>query len=371
MKLVVTNQYHLLQDQIVKRKVVKENQEENVKRRRERVKRNTVKEKQEENGEKKDVNIIFSITIYYMSSLVTDMGNMNLNPSEIQSSNGIKWTITKIPKSENVWNKIKDWNNDAINKVMNSNDGFGDSTYMIILRQMMGDSDDEELSDDANNITTKSYKDWIDAIEKVFFEYKCDFEENYEKLKKRDDDYYKVPKQKALCNRIDKNEIYIPNFNSKNGENLFVKIKKVKGEKLLGILTPEQKRKEDFKQRQKEMDINEEFLFKNVKGIKKRMVDIEGPPYSYNNFEELVGTIHNVAEYYVMRKDKETGEEKEIYKVFRHQKEKVDKLVNSLKKKKAAKKAAKKSSNSKSGGRKTRNKKRKRKRKTRRKRRRK
>jgi hypothetical protein len=154
---------------------------------------------QDENGKRKEkpvVNIIFSLTIYYMDKLGTKFDT-------ITSKNGIKYDLFRLDKDTGVdkyleGKKFK-WNDNVIHSAWNK---LGEE----VMRMMKAQVPDSK-------ITEKNYQQWVDVVEDVFKEYKCD------------------PNVKdALCNYIDKKPILIPNyqFSDDNDEHQYIKIQHAK-----------------------------------------------------------------------------------------------------------------------------------------------
>lgn len=121
----------------------------------------------------------------------------------ITSKNGIKYDLFRLDKDTDVekflqGKKFK-WNDDVIYSAWNK---LGEEV-MGIMKSQFPDG----------KITEKNYQQWVDVVEDVFTEYKCN------------------PNVKdALCNYIDKKPILVPNhkFTEDNDEHQYIKIQHVK-----------------------------------------------------------------------------------------------------------------------------------------------
>ena len=120
----------------------------------------------------------------------------------ITSKNEIKYDLFKLDKDTDVdkfleGKKFK-WNHDVITGAWKNVEGNENFLFMTIQKDVFA---------------KKDYKQWIDGVEEVFLEYKCD------------------PNVKdAICNYIDKKPILIPNhkFSEDNDEHQYIKIQHVK-----------------------------------------------------------------------------------------------------------------------------------------------
>jgi len=133
-----------------------------------------------------------------MASLAVGSDDEETMQKIVSNKTGVVWNLYKLPLNENV--NIQKWNEEIIESAAGL---LGESDFMII-GQMSGMED--------MPLTNKSYKQWIVAIEEIFEQKKCKYDESDNDGKK---------KLKAKCNYIDKKEIYFPNFNQSNNQHGF------------------------------------------------------------------------------------------------------------------------------------------------------